>query len=134
MNNTTKPPVTPTAAHIAVLKAQLPADEQEFTVPVELAPLADYAVVVTAEHDALDGVYWEGFIYRAGAKVLVVGNRGDGGPNVYYGLGGTQSIAAGVAEEKAFKAAAREAFPSLYEPEDAATAFLDLVWQIGGAR
>lgn len=126
---------TPTADHVAILKANLPADELEFLVPDDLAPLADYALVVTFSRNTRDGFMWEGDLYRAGEKVLLVGNDGQGGPDNIYGIGGTQAIAVGNREREAFVAAARKAYPSVkYEPEGAAIGFLDLVFQIGRTK
>lgn len=126
---------TPTPDHVAILKANLPADELEFIVPDDLAPLADYALAVTFSRDSRDGVQWEGFLYRAGEKVLFVGNDGQGGPDDIYGLGGTQAIAVANSERAAFLAAAKQAYPNVrYEPEGAAIGFLDLVFQIGRTK
>lgn len=124
---------TPTPVHVAAVKAicDWPGCDHELCVPQDLAPLADYALVVTASHDALDGIYWEGDLYRAGERVLVVGNRGDGGPNMYLGRHDLP-LAAYRREVDAFRTAARGAFPTAtYEPEDVAVAFLDLVAQMG---
>lgn len=127
--------VTPKPRHIDAAKEAcgligLADCDHEFCAPQDTAPLADYALVVTAHHDEDDGVHWHGDLYRAGVKVLAVGNRGDGGPNHYRG--GTDLVGEWRDEYARFRAAAREAFPAVeYEVEDCAVGFLDLVAQVG---
>lgn len=128
----TKTLTTPTPAHVDAAKAvcDYPDCDHEFCAPVDVAPLTDYALEITASHDALDGVYWEGYLYRTGEKVLVVGNRGDGGPNIYCG---DRTITTDWhAAHREFLAAAKAAFPTVtFEQDDCAVAFLDLVAEMG---
>jgi hypothetical protein len=124
---------TPTRAHVDAVRTacDFPGCDHKFCVPQDVTPLAAYALVVTASHDALDGVYWEGDLYRDGDKVLVVGNEGRGGPNTYLARHDLP-LAAYAREMDEFGYAARAAFPTVrYEAEDIAVGFLDLVQQIG---
>lgn len=92
-------------------------------VPTTVDPLRAYALVTTTSVEHGGGIYWTADLYRHRQKVMIVENRGDGGPNWYYDPAGGN---ADPTELAALRAATAEAFGG-DDDEDLAITFLDVV-------
>ena len=100
-------------------------------IPVDIEPLAEYALTITACQATSRGVYWTGDLYHNGTKVACIENMGDGGPDRIT----EPDTGRWISNEwlTNFRAAANTAFgrPNNEAWEDMAIIFLDAVAQLG---
>lgn len=117
--------VTPSDALVEIVKDMATDD---WCLPVSAAPITKYAMTISHCHETMNGVYWLGYIWRDGKKIIKVENTGCGASNRYYQPRPDTSSKKFNDDVKQFRVDANACFQDEeYENHDRLCSFLDLI-------